>query len=174
MATGEGWPVRQVQGAGRLMGEMVYQFKASAHVPKGVTPEGVMEERDRIENDYGKATIENSVEAVMTDPEKYPNLRAFGPVDEAHAMRWAIAEGVRSAFQAVVIRRTEPKQKVEPRLIRVLHSVKDDEGELVYKPIQAIRQSPDQKKWLIGQLRRDARLFTEKLNDILAEIEEAS
>ena len=56
-----------------------YQFKTGTHIPKGVTPEGIMAERDRIEHDYGKATIENSVTAVLAHPEKYPNLRAFGP-----------------------------------------------------------------------------------------------
>lgn len=153
---------------------MIYQFKGSAHIPKGVTPEGVMEERDRIEHDYGKATIDNSVDAVMGDPEKYPNLRAFGPSDEADAMRRGIAQGIRMAYKSVVIKRTEPQQKVEARQIRVIHSVMDAAGDLVYKPIQVIRESPAEKKYLIAQLRRDAELFAEKMKDVLAEIEEAS
>lgn len=156
------------------MADMVYQFKAGAHIPKGATPQGVMEERDRIEHDYGKATIDNSVEAVIKHPEKYPNLRAFGPADKDEALRQGIAQGIRSAYQAVVIRRVEPQQKVEARQVRVIHSVKDDAGDLVYRPIQAIRQQPDQKKWLIAQLRRDANLFADKMRDVLAEIEEAS
>lgn len=157
------------------MAGMVYEFKSGAHVPTGVTPEGVIQERDRIEHDYGKATIENSVAAVLKYPEKYPNLRAFGPKNPDEAMRRGIADGIRSAYQAVVhIHRLEPKQKVEARQIRVIHSVKDSDGDLVYRPIQAIRESPDQKKWLIAQLRRDANLFADKMRDVLAEIEEAS
>jgi hypothetical protein len=155
------------------MGEMVYQFKAGAHIPKGVTPNGVAEERDRIKHDYGKATIENSVNAVMSDPDKYPNLRAFGPANEEDAMRRGIAAGIQYAYRAVVIDRPEPKQQ-ETRQVRVFHSVPDDDGDLVYEPIQAIRESPRERKWLIGQLRRDVRLFRSKMEDVLAEIEEAS
>ena len=153
---------------------MIYQFKSGAHIPKGVTPEGIMAERDRIEHDYGKATIENSVAAVMAHPEKYPNLRAFGPGSKDDAMRRGIAEGIRSAYQAVVIRRAEARQKSEARQIRVIHSVKDGAGDLVYRPIQAIRQSPGERKYLIASLRRDASLFAERMRDVLAEIEEAS
>ena len=156
------------------MADTVYQFKAGAHIPKGATPEGVMEERDRIEHDYGKATIDNSVDAVLAHPDKYPNLRAFGPANEKEALRLGIANGIRQAYRAVVIRRVEPEQKVPARQIRVLHSVQDSAGDLVYKPIQAIRTISDEKKYLIGQLRRDAALFAEKMNDVLAEIEEAS
>lgn len=156
------------------MTDTVYQFKPGAHIPKGATPEGVMEERDRIEHDYGKPTIENSVNAVLKHPDKYPNLRAFGPADEKEALRQGIARGIRTAYQAVVIRRVEPQQKVEPRYIRVIHSVQDDAGDLVYRPIQAIRQVPGERKYLIAQLRRDAQVFAEKMKDVLAEIEEAT
>ncbi len=151
-----------------------YQFKNTARIPQGVTPEGVMEERDRIEHDYGKATIENSVTAVTEHPEKYPNLRAFGPADEKDAMRRGIAEGIRLAYRAVVIRRAEPKRETESRQIRVIHSVKDADGYLVYRTIQAIRQSPAERKFLIAQLRHDAVLFADRMRDVLAEIEEAS
>jgi hypothetical protein len=157
-----------------MAGDMVYSFKDSVHVPKGATPEGVMEERDRIEHDYGKATIENSVDAVVSDPDKYPNLRAFGPADEADAMHRGITEGIRRAYRAVVIRRVESPEKAEVRQIRVLHNVKDDDGDLVYRSIQVIRESPGEKKWLISQLRRDANLFAARMADVLAEIDEAS
>jgi len=69
-----------------------YQFKSGAHIPKGVSAEGIMAERDRIEHDFGKATIEHAVDAVLKDPDGYPNLRAFGPADEGAAMRQGIAE----------------------------------------------------------------------------------
>lgn len=154
--------------------DMVYKFKPGAHIPKGVTPDGIAAERGRIEHDYGKPTIENSVDAVLKHPEKYPNLRAFGPADEKDAMRQGITQGIRRAYQAVVIVRTEPKEKAEPRYIRVFHSVKDDDGDLVYQPVQVIRESPGQRKYLMGQLRRDAELFADKMRDVLAEIEEIS
>lgn len=151
-----------------------YQFKSGVHVPKGVTPEGVLAERDRIEHDYGAATIENSVAAVLKHPEKYPNLRAFGPADKDAAWRQGITDGIRKAYRAVVIVRAEPKKEAEARQVRVLHSVQDSAGDLVYKPIQAIRQSPGERKFLIGQLRHDAALFADKMRDVLAEIEEVS
>ena len=151
-----------------------YQFKDSARIPHGVTAEGVMAERDRIEHDYGKATIENSVTAVTAHPEKFPNLRAFGPADEREAMRRGIADGIRLAYRAVVIRRPEPKQETETRQIRVIHSVQDADGDLVYRTIQAIRESPVERKFLIAQLRHDAAVFADKMRDTLAEIEEAS
>lgn len=154
--------------------KMAYQFKTGAHIPKGVTPEGILAERDRIEHDYGSATIENSVAAVLTHPEKYPNLRAFGPADKDAAWRDGIAAGIRRAYRIVVVVRAEPEQKVQARQVRVIHSVQDSDGELVYKPIQAIRQSPSERKYLISQLRHDADLFADKMRDVLAEIEEAS
>ena len=152
----------------------VYEFKPGAHIPKGVTPDGIGEERDRIKHDYGKATIENSLDAVLTHPEKYPNLRAFGPDDEEDAMKQGIARGIRRAYQSVVIKRMEPKKEAESRYVRVFHSVKDDEGDLVYEPVSVIRESPGERKYLIGQLRRDVDLFTDKMKDVLAEIEEIS
>jgi hypothetical protein len=155
------------------MAAVKYHFRPGTRIPKGATPEAVMEERDRIEHDYGKASIATSVDAVVKHPEKYPVLRSFGPADADAAMRDGIAHGIRTAYQSVVIVRTEPKQKVAARQVRVIHSVKDSDGDLVYRTIQAIRKEPDQRKYLIGQLRRDAELYHERMQDTLAEIEEA-
>lgn len=152
---------------------MVYEFKAGAHVPKGVTPEGIMEERDRIEHDYGKVTIENSVEAVLAHPEKYPNLRAFAPADETDAMRRAVAEGIRRAYRVVAVKRVDPEGVSGPRQIRVIHSIKDRDGELSYKPLEVIRESPEDRKYLITQLQKDADAYADKMRDVLAEIAEA-
>jgi hypothetical protein len=157
-----------------MSGDIRYQFRAGTRIPKGATPDAVMEERDRIEHDYGKATIKNAAAAVLAHPEKYPVLRSFGPADSEAALRDGIERGIRAAFQSVIIQRIEPKQKVVARQVRVIHSVQDADGDLVYRPIQAIRQEPDQRKYLIGQLRRDAELFADRMRDTLAEIEEAS
>jgi hypothetical protein len=152
--------------------KMVYEFRSGARVPHGVTPDGITEERDRIENDYGKATIENSVEAVLAHPDKYPNLLAFCPADSEAAMRQGTAEGIRLAYRTVVIRRSEPEAKPQPRQIRVIHSVKDTDGDLVYKPLQVIAESSAEEKYLMRQLRLDAESFASKMSDVLAEIEE--
>lgn len=157
------------------MADNSYQFKPGAHIPKGVTPEGVAEERDRIDHDYGgKATIENAVDAVMAHPDKYPNLRAFGPPNAEAAMRQGIMQGIRAAFRSVVIVRLDPGPEAAPRYVRVIHSVQDTDGDLVYQPIQVIRQVPAERRFLIASLRRDAALFADKMRDVLAEIEEAS
>jgi len=151
---------------------MVYQFKSGAYIPKGVTPEGIMEERDRIEHDYGKVTIENSVEAVLASPEKYPNLRAFGPADEAEAMRQGVADGIRRAYRVVVVRRVNPEGRSESRQIRVIHSIRDQDDEFTYKPLEVIRESPEDRKYLILQLQKDADAYADKMRDVLAEIAE--
>lgn len=155
-------------------GQMVYQFKSGAHIPKGVTPAGIMEERDRIERDFGKVTIEHATDAVIKNPGDYPNLRAFGPADEEDAMRRGITEGIRRAFRIITVRRDEPEVKPEPRQIRVIHSVQDSDGDIVYRPITAIKESPAERKYLISQLRQDADRFADKLRDVLAEIEDAA
>lgn len=155
------------------MSDMVYVFKSGTHVPRGATPEGIMQERDRIEHDYGKATIENATDAVMKHPEKYPVLRSFGPADVEAAVREGVARGIRTAFRSVIIKRAEPQPKAPARQVRIIHSVKDSDGDLVYRPIQAIRQEPDQVKYLVSALRRDAERYHERMQDTLAEIEEA-
>ena len=144
-----------------MTGDMAYQFKTGAHIPKGVTPEGIMQERDRIEHDYGKVTIEHAVDAVLAHPEKYPNLRAFGPGDETEAMRRGITEGIRRAFRIVIVRREEPAPKAaESRQIRVIHNVQDADGDLVYRPISAIRESPEERGSLTAYRRGLARRST--------------
>lgn len=153
---------------------MVYEFKAGAHIPKGVTPAGILAERDRIEHDYGKVTLDNSVTAVMADPEKYPNLRAFGPADEGEAMRRGIAEGIRRAYRSITFKREAPAAKPESRQIRILHSVQDSDGDRVFKPLDVIRKSPDERAWLLDDLRKDADELADKLRDCLAEIAETA
>ena len=155
------------------MAKMVYEFKTGVHIPKGVTPDGIMAEREQIERDFGKVTIEHAVDAVIKNPENYPNLRAFGPADEEDAMRRGITDGIRRAFRAVAIRRQEPEAKPEPRQIRVIHSVQDSDGDIVYKPITAIKKSPVERKSLIAQLQQDANRYADRQRDVLAEIAEA-
>ena len=58
---------------------MVYQFKAGAHIPKGVTVDGIMAERDQIEHDFGKVTIENAVGRGSQGPGRLPELARVRP-----------------------------------------------------------------------------------------------
>lgn len=152
---------------------MVYDFKASARLPKGVTADGVMEERERIVNSYGKASIEASTLAVMSEPETYSNLRAFGPADPEEAFREGIANGIRYAYANIVPVRVSNGTKNQTREVRILFPVHDEEGDLVYEPISVIKESEVQRKELIHSLSRDAEAFAQKLRDVLAELDEA-
>lgn len=153
---------------------MVYDFKKAARIPKGVTADGVMEERDRIEQEYGKATMEASTNAVLSEPERFPNLRAFGPVDPEEAFREGISRGIRHAFASIIPVRVSADNDPKAREVRVIFPVPDEDGDMVWQPIQVIKESEVQRKHLIGQLRRDAKLFADKMQDVLAELEEAS
>lgn len=155
---------------------MVYQFRKGTHVPPSATPEGVMSEREDIESRFGAATVDNSVEAVLKSPRRYPNLRAFGPVDAEDAMRRGVAEGVRLAYRSVVKVNVSKSGAPLSRPVRVLHAVpsqEDGETGLVFRDIDTIRKDPIDTKNLVKQLRSDAKAYSTKLEDVLAEIESA-
>lgn len=148
-----------------------YQFRGGITIPEGVTPDGIMAERSQIEQDYGRVTTELSVEAVLAQPERFPNLRAFGPADEADAMRRALAEGIRNAYRSVVIVRPETRKP-----LRAIHRLdrKNDDGtfESVFKEFEVIRRTPEDRKALIKQLRQEAEAFQGKLVNVLTELED--
>lgn len=153
--------------------QMVYKFRNGSRVPAGVTPEGILAEREMIEQRCGKASIENSVTAVLTHPTEYPNLRAFCPKDEEEAMRRASADGIRRAYQSVVIiRENTDEPKAPPREIRVLHSVHDSAGDPVFETLTVISRSEVKRRELIDQLQKDARTFYLRMIDVLAEVAE--
>lgn len=158
-----------------MASKMVYQFKAGTHVPAGATPDGVQAERDLIESKYGKATIPNSVDAVLKSPRRYPNLRSFGPVDEEDAMRRGVAEGIRLAYRSVVRVTVTDAGAPVSRPFRVIHAIPDQDGgkDLVFRHIDQIRKDPVDVRQLVKQLRADARAYAGKMEDILAEIEAA-
>jgi hypothetical protein len=157
--------------------EFKYDFRNGTHVPQGVTAEGVMEERSRIEDRYGEATIDNSVAAVLAEPEVFPNLAAFGPADADDAIRRATAEGIRIAYRSVVRVKITPSGAEVTRPVRVIHAVPSQDpenaGKLAFKEIDTIKKDPIDTKNLVKQLKMDAHAFAAKLEDVLAEIESA-
>ena len=157
---------------------MTYQFKESTRVPtradgQKASANGVMAEYYMTaEVSGGHASAANAAKVVMANPEKYPNLRAFGPADAEEALRLGIQRGISEAFRSVVIIR-EPKTKDDkPRMVRVLHSVHDEEGEQVFKPLEVISRDKGMRKDLLAQLRNDAKVFAAKVEVVLAELDE--
>src|SRR5579864_4112799 len=96
-----------------------YRFKSGAHIPKGVTVEGVLAERDMIVDRYGRATIRESAEAVLEDPETFHNLRAFAPETAEEAMRACVERGIQHAYASIVRVELLPKEKEEQKSVEV-------------------------------------------------------
>lgn len=155
---------------------MVYQFKDAARVPSGVTADGVMQERDRVVQEYGKASVKLATTAVLSKPEDYPNLRAFGPRDAEQAFEQAIEHGVRYAFGNIIHVRVETDSNPDspPRQIRVLHAVPDKEGDIVFETLQVIAKVKSQRDHLLTQLNKDVDVLAAKLKDVIAELSEIS
>lgn len=150
---------------------MVYSFKTAARIPKGVTADGVMEERDLIEKEWGKASLSVSTTAVLSKPEQFPNLRAFAPEDAEEALRLCVQDGIRYAYSSVIPLRPEGVKPNEVREVRVLFPVPDKDGDMVYEPVSVIKENREQRAHLIRTLRQDAERFAQRMQDVLAEIE---
>jgi hypothetical protein len=155
--------------------ETRYRFKESAHIPRGVTPDGVMKERAEIKRRYGRVTIAESAEAVLAEPERFPNLRAFAPATAKEALRRCVEEGIGHAYRSIVTITLEIRQ---PKLgerrevpIRALHPVTVDDDGRSYETLDAIKENPDWRKEVIRNLRRDAEVFSDRLRNALAELE---
>ena len=145
---------------------MIYKFKDTARVPKGVTASQVMNELDAIGERFGKRSPDVATDAVIKDPDRYPALRAFGPDSPEQAFRDAIRDGITYAVRQVVEDRDGDGQT------RALFLVQDSDGDRVWEPIKIIAVTEPYQKQLIAELRRDAAAFTRKLNTVLAEIEQ--
>lgn len=153
---------------------MVYQFKSATRVPAGVTADGVMAEKERIGREYGKATVRNATAAVLSAPDRYPNLRAFGPRNAEEAFEQSIAEGIQYAWRNVVEVRVTvlPSGEQQRREVRVVHQVTDSEGDRIYAPLVTIAGNDSMRRELLASLQKDVDAFSNKLKDVIAEIQE--
>jgi hypothetical protein len=142
------------------------RFKKAARVPDGVTAEQVLAELDAIEAQYGRKSVDDAVKAVLTEPEKYPALRAFGPPDAETAFREAIREAVTYAVR-IIVHEAGPGEP-ETRVLHVVHDPGD--GAPVWADIATIGQSEPYQRELVRGLRRDAEAFADKLRATLAEL----
>lgn len=156
----------------------VYKFRRGSHVPEGVTPEGVMAEHDEIEMRYadrGGATINNSVEAVLASPERYPNLAPWGEMDPEIAVRRCVEEGLRHAYASVIVVQEKTvmgKPLVEPVEIRVFHAVSNEDGAKAYRNIEVIKKNDAMSRELKDELQRNADSYMMRQRNLLAELSE--
>lgn len=145
----------------------VVKFKQAAHVPPGVTPDMVLAELDDIRERFGRLAVDDAVKAVLAEPERYPALRAFGPVDAEQAYRDAIKAGVEYAVRVLVVVRT-PDEGPETRLLHIAHDPGD--GASVWADVPTIAASEPMQRELVTSLRRDATAFARKMESTLAEL----
>lgn len=141
------------------------RFRTAARVPHGVTAEQVVAELDDIARRFGRRSVDAAVKAVLSEPDRYPALRAFGPEDAETAFRDAIREGVEYAARVVVkVDEAEPEREV--RLLHIVH----DSDEAVWATLPEIAKSEPMQRELVRRLQRDAETFTRRMQDILAEL----
>jgi hypothetical protein len=142
------------------------RFKQAARVPPGVTPEQVLAELADIEARFGRRSVDDAVKVVLSEPDRYPALRAFGPPDAETAFLQAVRESILYAVR-IIVQDADPG---EPEC-RVLHIVHDPgDGQAVWADLSTIAQSEPYQAELVRALRRDAEAFSHKLTTTLAEL----
>jgi hypothetical protein len=158
------------------MATITYRFRNGTRSPKGVTVQDVLDDRDRVILEHGEASVELATRAVLADPDKYPALRAFGPPDMEVAFENAIADGVRYAFGAVERIRvismptaTQPGREIR---VRELPMVQSASGSLVYERFEVMAADRVKRNFYIDRCRRELKDLTDRLDEILAEIQE--
>lgn len=158
------------------MTEPKYRFKNATRVPPGVTADGVMAERARIVEHYGKATVAKCVLALQEDPKNYPNILAFCPTSVEDALRLGLETGIRKAFSNIIQVKVTSAGHVDRIIsnveVRALYSVKDPDGERVYETINVIANDKNLRNQLLAQLNLDVDTFTTKLKNVIAELQE--
>lgn len=146
---------------------MIYQFKNSARVPEGATPEGVLAELAEIEARTGKCGPEFAAKAVIAEPERYPVLRSFGPRDAQEAFENAIRDGITYAVRAII---TVDEGHGEPVEVRALFLVPDEDGDKVWEPLDVVAKSEPYQLYLIQEMESDLEAYSRKLRNALREI----
>jgi hypothetical protein len=143
------------------------RFKHAARVPPGVNAGQVVAELDAIEQQFGRKSVDDTVKAVIAEPDRYPSLRAFGPPDAETAFIEAMRAGIEYAVR-IVVKDSAPGEP-ETRLLHVVHDPAD--GAPVWADVPAIAQSESYQVELTRNLRRDAEAFSRKLVAVFAELE---
>lgn len=155
---------------------MIHQFKTGTHVPSGASADGVIAERDLIQERQGGATVNAAFREVEDHPGDFPNIRAFYPQSPEDAWEVAAKDAIRKAFKSVVIVRLKPVPGSDvPRQVevRVLHAVPDAGGTREYKPLVVIKENSKDLAVLVRDLRAEAGSYARKLENVLEEVAEA-
>lgn len=148
---------------------MIYEFKDTARIPPGVTPEGILAERNAIREKFGDDNPETLTNAVVDNPETYPNFRAFGPADEITAFRNAIRDGITYAIRAIVV--VHDEEFPTPRPVRALVLVTEESGKQGYESLEVVAGSARYRNQVMARLIREAETYYNRHRDILAEIQ---
>ncbi len=148
---------------------MIFQFKDSARIPPGVTADGVIEERNNIRAKFGDDSPETLTNAVIDSPERYPNLRAFGPADAEAALREGIRRGVTYALRAVVV--VHDEEFPTPAPVRALVLVSHEDGKMGYESLEVVAGSAKYRNQVMARLIREAETYYNRHRDILAELQ---
>lgn len=147
---------------------MIYQFKQAARVPDGITADQVQQELDdlRAARPAGTDIIDYAVEQVLTYPDKYPSLRAFGAENAEAALRESIRNGITYA-QRIIIRYRE-----DPHAAQVRHNVivVNPDGDQVIEPMETVAKVVSYQQQVTAVLAKDAQSFANRLRDVLAEL----
>lgn len=148
------------------------KFRPGVHVPKGVTAEGVIEDYRLVHRIVGHVAVESTVRLILEDETRLPSVRAFGPESPEQAYIDGMKDGVRTAFNAViVVRQGEEGKKLPPTHIRLFHNVqREGIPERTYEPIRMIARDRDLTAQLTATLSHDAELFSVKMTATLKEL----
>lgn len=151
--------------------KMVFTFRQGTHVPHGVTPEGIMTERQKIKSKFGEVTINTSAALALEHPDEFPMLRACGPTDPDEAIEICLKEGIRKIYGSIVIVHPEAVAGFGAKPVRLLHAVPSPNSpDLSYEELTIITRTPIQREFLLDTLRRDIDVFTEKLKTVIDEL----
>lgn len=151
---------------------MIHQFKTGTHVPAGATADGVVAERDLIEQRQGAVTVDAAYAEIQTNPKDFPNIRAFYPASADEAWEVAAKDAIRKAFKSVVIVREKPSPgSDQPRRveIRQVHAVPSPGGRQ-YKMLATIRENQKDLSALFKDLKAEADSYYSKFQNVMEEI----
>lgn len=155
--------------------QITYEFRAGTRAPANVTAYDVMSERDRIAKEYGEASIKLATAAVMSRPEDFPALRAFGPRDMEEAFEKSTAAAIRYAFDSVhrvrVVVEATPTSPPVRVSVRELVSVPGKNGP-VYERFTVVAKNVDMRDHYLTECDRLIEQYTKKLREITTELRE--
>lgn len=144
---------------------MVYEFKAGAHVPAGADANAVGRRLAAIARSKGGLTTE----AVTDAAEANPGDPVFGPWfewDDELSVRKYHELQASAMIRSVTVVHVEKSEGSKALVTRAFVRIDD-----AYEPISIAIASPDKRRILLDEVKRDKTALEAKLNELLAVIE---